>query len=372
MKKKSSTKQGSLKKIFIKFIRKMGYEVIDQSNLNIAGEDVYAGENLSKSGKTSISVPLGKTTISRKINSITIIIRSYTFGDVDNSQVMLDQNKNRIFELPKAEYTLRTINSIIKSCEYAKNYFNNVKFKIIITDDKSQQNILDKINSILDKSDLETKLIQIKNDELLDKIEKITEIPLMVLSLFMIPLLIGPFLWDMSEKEENVFLLLDIIIWLAFAIDMIVKVIISTNKIGYLKSHWLEVIAVIIPWFRPLRLVRLLVFALKSYKGITRVGKPDFLLVYAVGLVMISSTLVTTLEQGHNTPLASFSESLWWSTVTITTVGYGDMVPTTQIGRIVAVILMLGGIGIFPHGRKYKILWICHANATLTCDRPYP
>ena len=173
MKKKSTTKQGGLKKIFIKLIRKIGYEVIDQSNLNIAGEDVYAGENLSKSGKTSISVPLGKTTISRKINSITIIIRSYTFGDVDNSQVMLDQNKNRIFELPKAEYTLRTINSIIKSCEYAKNYFKNVKFKIIITDDKSQQNILDKINSILDKSDLETKLIQIKNDELLDKIEKV-------------------------------------------------------------------------------------------------------------------------------------------------------------------------------------------------------
>ena len=38
MKKKSSTKQGSLKKIFIKFIRKMGYEVIDQSNLNIEGK----------------------------------------------------------------------------------------------------------------------------------------------------------------------------------------------------------------------------------------------------------------------------------------------------------------------------------------------
>ncbi len=68
-------------------------------------------------------------------------------------------------------------------------------------------------------------------ERLLDKIEKITEIPLMVLSLFMIPLLIGPFLWDMSEKEENVFLLLDIIIWLAFGIDMIVKGIILTNKI---------------------------------------------------------------------------------------------------------------------------------------------
>ena len=173
MKKKSSTKQNIIKKLFIKLIRKIGYEVIDQSTLNIAGEDLYSGKNLSRSGTRSISIPLGKTTISRKINSITIIIRSYTFGDINNGQVMLDQNKNRIFELPKAEYTLRTINSIIKSCEYAKNYFKNVKFKIIITDDKSQQNILDKINSLLDKSDLETKLIQIKNDELLDKIEKI-------------------------------------------------------------------------------------------------------------------------------------------------------------------------------------------------------
>ncbi len=173
MKKKPSIKQSGLKKIFIKLIRKMGFEVIDQSSLSIAGEDLYAGKNLSKSGITSISVPLGKTNISRKINSITIIIRSYTFGDIENGQVMLDQNKNRIFELPKVEYTLRTINSIIKSCEYAKTYFKNIKFKIIITDDKSQKNTLDKMNSILDKSDLETKLIQIKDDELLDKIEKV-------------------------------------------------------------------------------------------------------------------------------------------------------------------------------------------------------
>jgi voltage-gated potassium channel len=88
-------------------------------------------------------------------------------------------------------------------------------------------------------------------------------------------------------------------------------------------------------------------FAVKGYKGITRAGKPDFLLVYAVGLVMISATLVTTFEQGHSTALESFPESLLWSLVNITTVGYGDMVPASQIGRVVAVFLMLGGIGIF-------------------------
>jgi len=184
-------------------------------------------------------------------------------------------------------------------------------------------------------------------DKLLERLENITEIPLMLLSLIMIPLLVGPFLWDMTEKEENLFFILDVLIWLIFAIDMFAKLAISTSKVSYLKSHWLEVVAVVIPWFRPLRIVRLIAFALKSYKGITRAGKPDFLLVYAVGLVMISATLVTTLEQGRSTPLESFSESLWWSLVTITTVGYGDMVPTSQAGRIVAVILMLGGIGIF-------------------------
>ena len=184
-------------------------------------------------------------------------------------------------------------------------------------------------------------------DVLLNKIEKVTEIPLMVLSLLMIPLLIGPFLWDMSDGEEATFFLIDILIWVLFAVDMIVKVVISTNRVGYLKSHWLELIAVVIPWFRPLRVVRLIAFAVKSYKGFTRAGKPDFLLVYAVAMVMISSTLVTTFEQGHSTPLESYTESLWWSLVTITTVGYGDMVPTSQIGRIVAVFLMFGGIGIF-------------------------
>ena len=173
MKVKKYSKTSFIKKILLKLVRKMGYEMIDQSNLNIADEDLYIKKNLSKAGAKSISIPLGETTISRKIKSLTIIIRSYTFGDLKNNQVMLDQNKSRIFENQKCEYTYRTINSIIKSCDYAKNYFKDIKFKIIVTDDKSEQKTLDKINSILKKSDLDTTLISIKNDEFLDKIEKL-------------------------------------------------------------------------------------------------------------------------------------------------------------------------------------------------------
>ena len=184
---------------------------------------------------------------------------------------------------------------------------------------------------------------------LLDKIERITEIPLMILSLVMIPLLLGPVLWDMAENEERFFFLADILIWTLFAVDMLVKIILSTNRINYLKVNWFELIVVGLPWFRPFRIVRLIAFAAKSYKGTTRAGKPDFLLVYAVGLIVVGATIVTTFEQGYGSSLESFSQSLWWSLVTTTTIGYayGDTLPMSIAGRGMAVILMLGGLGIF-------------------------
>ena len=58
---------------------------------------------------------------------------------------MLDQTKKRIFNEPKIEYTLRTIKSVIKSCELAKSLFGNLKIKIIITDDNSNKDSLLKI-----------------------------------------------------------------------------------------------------------------------------------------------------------------------------------------------------------------------------------
>ena len=184
---------------------------------------------------------------------------------------------------------------------------------------------------------------------LLDKIERITEIPLMILSLIMIPLLLGQVLWDMAENEERFFFLADILIWTLFAVDMLVKIVLSTNRINYLKVNWFELIVVGLPWFRPFRIVRLIAFAAKSYKGTTRAGKPDFLLVYAVGLIVVGATIVTTFEQGYGSSLESFSQSLWWSLVTTTTIGYayGDTLPMSIAGRGMAVILMLGGLGIF-------------------------
>ena len=166
-------KKSFLNKLFVKLIRKFGYEIIDQADLHIPSRNISANQNLSKSGEISISVPLGKTPITRKVKSLAIIIRSYTFGNTDNTKVMLDQNKKRIFDLPKIDYTLRTIKSVIKSCEIAKEFFKNTNIKIIITDDRSSKKNLDKINQLLNDTILSTQLINLKENEFNEKIKKI-------------------------------------------------------------------------------------------------------------------------------------------------------------------------------------------------------
>ncbi len=164
-----------LKKLFIKFCRKIGYEIIDQSNLYIPTQNKYVTENLSVPGVSSISIPLGKTTIKRKIFNLTIILRSYTSTEIKKSEVLLDQNKKRIFEFPKIEYTLRTLNSVINSCNIAIKSFVNLKINLIVTDDNSEDSNITKIKKILTKANFDTSFINIKKDEFDDEINKSDE-----------------------------------------------------------------------------------------------------------------------------------------------------------------------------------------------------
>jgi voltage-gated potassium channel len=184
-------------------------------------------------------------------------------------------------------------------------------------------------------------------NEILNRLERITELPLLILSFAMIPLLIGPLLWELSPSEETTFLILDYFIWALFAVDLVVKLVIAPKKLGYLRRHWLEVLVVVVPFFRPLRIIRIFVYGSRAWVGIRRLVNVDFLLVYGIGLVTIAATIVASVEGGFDATIHSFADALWWSVVTITTVGYGDMVPVTLVGKAVAVVLMLGGIAFF-------------------------
>lgn len=186
-----------------------------------------------------------------------------------------------------------------------------------------------------------------KREAMLVRVERITELPLLALAFGMIPLLLGPILWDLSSAEEVTFLALDIFIWALFAVDLGVKVIIAPKRLAYIRQHWLEVLVVLLPFARPLRLARLFVYGSRAFVGVRRLTNVDFLLVYAIGLVIIAATVVTSVEVDPDSSIESFEDALWWSMTTVTTVGYGDTVPVTAAGRVMGYILMVGGIAFF-------------------------
>ena len=186
-----------------------------------------------------------------------------------------------------------------------------------------------------------------RREALLARIDRLTELPLLVLAFVMIPLLLGPLLWDLSSTEEATFLALDTFIWAIFAVDLGVKVVLAPKRLAYMRQHWLEVLVVVLPFARPLRLVRLFVFGSRAFLSVRRLTNVDFLLVYAIGLVIISATVVTSVEVDAKSTIDSFADALWWAMTTVTTVGYGDTVPVTAAGRAMGYILMVGGIAFF-------------------------
>ena len=158
-----------LKKLFIKLCRLMGYEIIDQNNFYIPTSDKNLNETLSISGRKSINLPLGEIKISRKVKSLHVIVRTCS------SVNMLTQSKKRIFEQDKIEYTLRSLNSILRSINYAKEYHSKIDIKITIIDHNSSSENLEKIKNLLKSSVSRFELLKLDVSEFENKIKKINE-----------------------------------------------------------------------------------------------------------------------------------------------------------------------------------------------------
>ena len=148
-------KKSIIKKIFIKLCKIMGYEIIDQNNFVSPTLNRELNDNLSILNDKSIVLPLGEVKISRKITSVLIIFRT-------NSNIEIwDQNKKRLFEEPKIEYTVRSLKSLIKSINFCNEKYPSIKIKLMIVDDNSKQENLEKITTLAKNSNLKTEILNL-------------------------------------------------------------------------------------------------------------------------------------------------------------------------------------------------------------------
>ncbi|MER6440402.1 MULTISPECIES: potassium channel family protein [unclassified Streptomyces] len=139
-------------------------------------------------------------------------------------------------------------------------------------------------------------------------------------------------------------------VWGSFAADYLVRLLLVRRRKEFVRTHWMDLCAVILPILQPLRLLRL-VATLTLVGRRARMASQIRLTTYVggavIGLLMFGSLAVLSVErESPNGNIKTLGDAVWWSFTTMTTVGYGDHAPTTGMGRILAVGLMLSGIAL--------------------------
>ncbi|MCU6713068.1 potassium channel family protein [Paenibacillus sp. J5C_2022] len=169
--------------------------------------------------------------------------------------------------------------------------------------------------------------------------------------MFLLALMSVSFIW--IEDAGTVGMWVDRAVWFIFAADYFTRLFRSDMKWSYIKRHPFELIAIIpldelFRFARLARLFRLIRGVLivshysKTFFLILRTNGMEKVLAFAVGLIFVASIPIYMIEP----TIDNYHDALWWSIVTATTVGYGDLSPETALGRVIAVILMLFGIGL--------------------------
>jgi voltage-gated potassium channel len=156
--------------------------------------------------------------------------------------------------------------------------------------------------------------------------------------------------------DSRVSIVVNVAAWFVFVYDLFVHVRLERH---YLRSKVgvfdLVIVLITAPWFllpgfggsqilvlaRLARLVRLFFVSKGARQLGRRLGSVGL---FSVAMLLFCSWMAYVAEHPVNPEFATFGDSLWWGIVTLTTVGYGDIVPETQKGRVAGVFLMLTGI----------------------------
>ncbi|CZF81074.1 pH-gated potassium channel KcsA [Grimontia celer] len=196
------------------------------------------------------------------------------------------------------------------------------------------------------------------------------QIAVLVLSVFVVLSLMVEILFPLSAETRQILLYVDTLICGVFFIDFVQQFRAAESKLQYMKWGWLDLISCIPlmdvnQFARILRVVRL-VRAIKSISMITHAitenkasSSLHFLIATSLIMMVFGSIYVLSLERGMpGANIQTAADAFWWTFITITTVGYGDFYPVTLEGRIVAIMLITMGVGMFGSFTAVFASWL--------------
>jgi voltage-gated potassium channel len=184
-----------------------------------------------------------------------------------------------------------------------------------------------------------------------ERYEQRTGNAVMALALGFIVVYALPILWpDAPDRLLSVCEAGNLVIWALFALDLAARLWFAEQRWRYLATHPIDVITVLLPALRPLRVLRVFSAGQALFTrgaGIPLLRTTQAIAVSAGMLMFISALAVLDAERGaKDANITDFGDAIWWAGTTVTTVGYGDRFPVTGTGRAVAFALMLVGISL--------------------------
>jgi voltage-gated potassium channel len=189
--------------------------------------------------------------------------------------------------------------------------------------------------------------------DLVDRIEKVTKYPMVLLGLAWLVLAIVVLNSDVNGSASTLVVGSLFALWVIMLVEYLVRLVVTPDTRGYLKRRWVEPATVVAPVFQSWHIVGMEKMSLLVREGELRVESilrhhSLFRVLIAVAATLFLGAWLVLLfeERAKGSNIHDYPDALWWAIVTVTTVGYGDRYPTTEGGRVVAVILMLIGIGL--------------------------